>query len=145
MQSVTAIICRERDATVDDNGKKKKVKGGGEEKKKRLYEGGKAGKRNGLNSGRPFIASASWILCEGPRFFPLFFSPRYAPWLKRDTRATFRCTTTWRDYVWMRGIFMRANRRETRITSGENFRDAITWVTLPRVDVLFFSPSSVYK
>lgn len=48
----------ERDATVDDIEKKKKEKGG-EEKKKRLYEGGKARKRNGLNSGRPFIASAS--------------------------------------------------------------------------------------
>lgn len=44
-------------------GRKKKGEGkrggGGEGKKKRLYEGGKAGKRNGLNSGRPFIASAS--------------------------------------------------------------------------------------
>lgn len=46
MQSVTAIICRKRDATVGDTGKggKKKEKKWGEEKKKRLYEGGKARK-----------------------------------------------------------------------------------------------------
>lgn len=84
MQSVTAIICRERDATVDDIERKKKKKKG-EEKKKRLYEGGKARERNGLNSGRPFIASASWILCGGPRFFPPFFHRVTRPVKTRHT------------------------------------------------------------
>lgn len=62
MQSVTAIISRKRC-------------GGREQKKgkKRLYEGGKARTRIGLNSKRPFIASASGILCRGPLFFFLSF------------------------------------------------------------------------
>lgn len=98
MQSVTAIICRKRDATVGDTGKggKKREEMGGEEKKKRLYEGGKARKeewpkfratlyRLGLLN---FMRRPSFLSLSPPFFF---FTALRAP-LKRDTRATFRCS-----------------------------------------------------
>lgn len=85
MQSVTAIICRKRDATVGDTGKGggrgKKKRRNGEEKKKRLYEGGKARKeewpkfratlyRLGLLN---FMRRPSFLSPPSPLSLPSFF------------------------------------------------------------------------
>lgn len=79
-----------------------------ERRKKRLYEGGKARKRNGLNLGRPFIASASGILCRGSFFFFFFFHRVTHSVKMRHTRVTSRCNTK---RLWMLGLFARTNEK----------------------------------
>lgn len=137
MQSVTAIICRER----RDGGWHREEKKGEEKRRK---EKAIIRRREGTKEEWPKFRATLYRLrllnfMRRSSFlsFSFFFTELRAP-LKRDTRATFRCTATRRDYVWMRSIFMRANRRETRITSSENFRDAITWATLPHASLMFY-------
>lgn len=108
MQSVTAIISRERC-------------GGGEQKRKKeeaIIRRREGTKEEWPKFGVTLYRLHLWNFMQG--FFFLFFFYRVThPVKMRHTSHIFLYCVTKR--LWMRGLFARANNRKIRITCDENF------------------------